>query len=382
VPRDFIVTARSASGHVAAVRHAGKPHFGIQFHPEVSHTREGMRILDAFLTQCRCERDWSLEDYLRDTLDYVRSAVGDHPVIILASGGVDSTVACALLLRALPAEQVHALHIDNGLMRLKESEEVLAYLRDIGFVNLHFEEASREFLRALKEITDPEEKRRIIGDTFVEVQERAVRRLGLPEGETFLAQGTLYTDLIESGRNPSGTASVIKSHHNVNTPKILQKRFEGKIVEPNRLIFKDEVRKIGEMLRLPERLLLRHPFPGPGLAIRILGEVNGRNLEIVRHADHVFVDELRRHNLYEKIWQAFAVLLPVRSVGVKGDRRTYENVIVLRAIQSLDGMTADWFPMPHDVLQVVSSRITNEVRGVNRVAYDVSSKPPATIEWE
>lgn len=381
LPADFRITARTAEGVIAAFE-APQNRYGLQFHPEVTHTPGGKQILKNFVFDvCGCRGGWSVGNYLEEAISEVQRTVGDSPVIVLVSGGVDSTVTAALLARALPAGQLHAIHIDSGLMREGESAQVIASLRDIAGVNLHFVDATSLFLERLAGLTDPERKRGAIGDTFIEIQTREVARLGIDEDRAYLAQGTLYTDLIESGASGTQTAK-IKTHHNVGTPLVLAKRAAGRLVEPCRGIFKDEVRALGLHMGLPRALVMRQPFPGPGLAIRVLGEVTPERLAILRQADVIYLAELNRAGLEEAIWQAFAVLLPIQAVGVQGDGRTYGAVVALRAVDSIDGMTADFFPVPFEVLGRVASRIANEVAGVNRVVFDVTSKPPATIEWE
>lgn len=378
----FEVTARTSDGVIAAIEAPASRRYGLQFHPEVTHTPNGKQLLRNFVFEtCGCKGDWSVEDYLQEAVRDVRAKVGDKPVIVLVSGGVDSTVTAALLAKALPPEQVYPIHIDSGLMREGESAQVVESLKGMGLANLHFVDASERFLSRLAGVVDPEEKRRIIGDTFIEVQAEELERLGIDEEEAFLAQGTLYTDLIESGATGSQTAT-IKTHHNVGTPLVKAKREAGKIIEPCGGIFKDEVRELGMHLGLSRELVMRHPFPGPGLAIRILGEITRDRLEVLRQADRIYLEELHRSGLYEAIWQAFAVLLPVNAVGVQGDGRTYGSVIALRAVDSVDGMTADFHPVPYEVLGRVASRIANEVKAINRVVFEVTSKPPATIEWE
>ncbi|MFN3430013.1 MAG: glutamine-hydrolyzing GMP synthase [Candidatus Sericytochromatia bacterium] len=382
LPEGFRAIANSGAGVLAAMSHPERRIYALQFHPEVTHTVPGRQILSNFLFDiCRCAGDWDLADYVDEISAEIRAQVGDRPVVSLVSGGVDSTVATALLLKALPAEQVYALHIDSGLMRRSESLQVMGSLEALGLRHLRLVEAEAEFLAALAGKSDPEEKRHAIGDTFIEVQERELAAMGLP-ANAFLCQGTLYTDLIESGHGKGGHSATIKTHHNVGTPAIKAKREAGLVVEPNKGIFKDEVRAMGERLGLSHDLVHRHPFPGPGLGIRVLGEVTKDKLEILRRVDEILVEELHARKLYDKIWQAFAVLPDAKSVGVMGDFRTYEHVAVLRAVTSIDGMTADAYHFPWDDLTGISRRITNEVRGVNRVVYDVSSKPPSTIEWE
>lgn len=378
----YTVTARTGAGVVAAVANAQTRRYGLQFHPEVTHTPNGTAILRNFVFGlCGCKGGWSVADYLDEAIAEIRAQVGSKPVIVLVSGGVDSTVTAAVLAKALPPGQVFPIHVDSGLMRADESRQVVQSLKAMGLDNLHFVDASEIFLTRLAGVTEPEAKRRIIGDTFIEVQEREVAKLGIDADEAILAQGTLYTDLIESGATGAKTA-MIKTHHNVGTPLVKAKRAAGKIVEPCKGIFKDEVRALGLHLGLSRELVMRHPFPGPGLGIRILGDVTAERLAMLRAADLIFLDELHKAGLYEQIWQAFTVLLPVNAVGVQGDGRTYGSVIAVRAVDSVDGMTADFYPVPYDVLGRVAARIANEVRGVNRVVFDVTSKPPATIEWE
>lgn len=379
----FSVAARTHDGVVAAIEAPSRALFGVQFHPEVTHTPNGREILGNFLFEvCGCSGQWTMDSHLESACRAVRDKVGDGRALVLVSGGVDSTVTAALLARALRPEQVFALHVDSGLMREGESAQVMVELAGLGLENLAFVDASERFLSRLVGVTDPEAKRRIIGDTFIDVQQAEVERLGLAGEGVFLAQGTLYTDLIESGHGVGKQAATIKTHHNVGTPLVRAKREAGLLLEPNATIFKDEVRELGSRLGLSEDLVWRHPFPGPGLAIRILGEITRERLELLRQADRLFTEEIRRAGLYRDIWQAFAVLLPVQSVGVMGDARTYESAIALRAVDSSDGMTADVHPFPWEVLTRTASRIANEVKGVNRVVYDITSKPPATIEWE
>ena len=379
---DYRKTATSGDGLVAAVAHKERPVFGVQFHPEVSHTDEGAAILSNFIDRCACSRSWTTGSVVEDAVARIREKVGDGRIVSLVSGGVDSTAATLLCLRAVGPERVIPIHIDNGLMREGESGAVCELLRDTGIENLDLVDASDVFLAALEGESDPETKRRIIGDLFVEIVEREVEKLGATDAETFFCQGTLYTDLIESGKGCGKHAAVIKTHHNVNPPSIARKREQGLIVEPNDRIFKDEVRRVSELLGVPHDLAWRHPFPGPGLAIRIIGSVTAERLATLRKADSIYLEELRAAGLYDEIWQAFAVLVPVSTVGVMGDARTEGQVIALRAVTSCDGMTADIYPMPYDVVGRIATRIVNEVPGVNRVVYDVTSKPPGTIEWE
>jgi GMP synthase (glutamine-hydrolysing) len=378
----FVQCGTSASGYPAVVCHREKPWFGLQFHPEVTHCEHGTDLLRAFVFGvCGADGGWSMEHYLTELRETVRQKAGNRTVLLLISGGVDSSVAAALLLKSLPAETVHLMYVDTGLMRKNETEEVEAALKKLGAKHLHIIYAENDFLPALAGKTAPEEKRNIIGDLFIKVQEREVARLGLPP-DYMLVQGTLYTDLIESGKGVGGKAHVIKSHHNVASPLVAALRQEGRIIEPLEKLYKDEARALGRLLSLDEKIISRHPFPGPGLAVRILGEVTREKCAILREADSIYTEELRKRGLYDQIWQAFAVLLPVRSVGVAGDERHYGYVLALRAVTSADGMTADVFPFPPKDLLETATLITNTVPAIGRVTYDISSKPPATIEWE
>ena len=378
----------SDTGYPAVVIHDTKPWFGLQFHPEVTHCEGGNDILAAFaLGVCGCAAGWTMEHYVQEMRSTLNARVGDNPVLLLISGGVDSTVAGALLLNTLRGDQVHLMYMDTGLMRKDETKIVKANLEKLGARHLHIVHCEDEFLSALKGLTEPEAKRRAIGDLFITIQEREVARLGLPDNYV-LAQGTLYTDLIESGKGVGKKAHVIKSHHNVGTPLVDAKRTAGKIIEPLDRLYKDEVRRLGHILGVDAEIVNRHPFPGPGLAVRIVGEVTREKCDILREADAIFMEELKTRTspdgrrLYDEIWQAFAVLLPVRSVGVAGDVRKYGWVLALRAIISADGMTADVYPFETRDLLEISTRITNSVPEIGRVVYDISSKPPATIEWE
>ncbi|NGX57521.1 MAG: GMP synthase [glutamine-hydrolyzing] [Chlamydiae bacterium] len=379
---NYRVTARSHDGVVAAIQHQQFPHFGVQFHPEVTHTPNGHQILDNFLSLCCCSRDWTPHQVLENIKKEIRDKVQNGRVISLVSGGVDSTVATFLCYEALGPEKVIPIHVDSGLMRHNESKQVVELLRSHGMKNLDFIDASEEFLNSLTGISEPEKKRQIIGDLFIQILDREMAKLKVQDEKTYLCQGTLYTDLIESGKGCGKKAAVIKSHHNVNSPFVDEKRQKGLIIEPNAQIFKDEVRSVGEAMGIPHHLVWRHPFPGPGLAIRIMGEVTKDRLETLRAADEIYIDEIRKAGLYDHIWQAFAVLLPISTVGVMGDQRTEGHVIALRAVSSADGMTADFSNLPHEILGRVSTRIINEVPRINRVVLDVTSKPPGTIEWE
>ena len=376
----FEITAVS-DNHPAAAWNPVRRIWGIQFHPETSHNEYGMQILNNFAFGiCHASRDWNLDKVLELERAKIRERVGKKDVLLLISGGVDSTVAGAMLLKILDPAQVHLMYIDTGLMRKNESEEVAGILKQLGARHLHLIEAEQRFLKALAGLSDPEAKRKAIGDAFIRVQEEEVAKLKLTD--YFLAQGTLYTDLIESGKGVGKKAHVIKSHHNVGTPLVEAKRAAGLVVEPLEMLYKDEVRALGEKLGVGEAIVWRHPFPGPGLGIRILGEVTREKCDILREADWIYISELKKRGLYREIWQAFSVLLPVRSVGVTGDARDYGYVLALRAVVSKDGMSADVYPFPMKHLLEISSLITNQVRAVGRVTYDVSSKPPSTIEWE
>ncbi len=379
--RGFQVVAESEHGLPAAVSGPDGRMVGIQFHPEVTHCEHGTRILENFAVgMCGARREWSMQRFLDDARSAIAARVGEENVLLLISGGVDSTVVGALLLQCLDPERVHLLYVDTGLMRKNESREVMASLGSLGAVHLHRVDAEEIFLGALEGVSDPEEKRTIIGDLFIRVQQEEVARRGI--GASFLAQGTLYPDLVESGKGVGNKAEVIKSHHNVRSPLVEAKRAQGLVIEPLSVLYKDEVRELGRILGLKESVVGRHPFPGPGLAVRILGEVTREKCEILREADAIFISELRNRGLYDQIWQAFCVLLPVRSVGVTGDVRRFSYVLALRAVGSSDAMTADVFPFPTADLLEISALITNSVPHIGRVVYDVSSKPPATIEWE
>lgn len=367
--------AQTESGHPAVV--AGERVLGLQFHPEVTHSEFGENILSYFVFEmCNAKKSWKATDILKQLKENVLEQVGSNDHVLCAlSGGVDSTVVATLLTEALGKERVHCVFVDNGLLRKNEFQEVLKVYKDNLQLNIKGVEAQDLFLGLLKGVSDPEQKRKIIGHTFIEVFKSEIKKIGHVE---WLAQGTLYPDVIESV-SLRGQGVTIKSHHNVGG---LPKDLNLKLVEPLRELFKDEVREIGKKLEIPDELLMRHPFPGPGLGIRVLGEVTKEKLILLQEADAIYREELHSSGLYSKIWQAFCVLLPVQSVGVQGDGRTYEWALALRAVTSLDGMTADWFEFPHDFLKRVSGRITNEVQGINRVVYDITSKPPGTIEWE
>ncbi|MBF0586920.1 glutamine-hydrolyzing GMP synthase [Prosthecochloris sp. N3] len=375
MPEGFRVTASSANSEMCAIEASGSRAalkvYGLQFHPEVQHSLYGKQLLSNFLIDIAgLTPDWSPKSFIEHQLEEIRSTAGDATVICGISGGVDSTVAAVLVSRAI-GKNLHCVFVDNGLLRKNEAQKVMDVLRPLG-LRITLVDAEETFLRRLKSVASPENKRKIIGRTFIHIFEEQIHE------EKFLVQGTLYPDVIESV-SVKGPSQTIKSHHNVGG---LPKRMKLKLIEPLRELFKDEVRAVGRELGIDEDILMRHPFPGPGLAVRVLGSLTRERLDILRNADEIFLEELKKHGLYQQVWQAFSVLLPVQSVGVMGDKRTYENVLALRAVESSDGMTADWAHLPHDFLSLVSNRIINEVRGINRVAYDISSKPPATIEWE
>ena len=372
----FAAIGHSTDGVLAAMAHKEHPYFGLQFHPEVQHTAHGKRILSNFVVNvCRAELNWRHEELLSSTMAFVRQAVPEGKVLMAVSGGVDSTVAVALLTKALGPQRVLAVFVDNGLLRKNEAEQVEQNLTGLGVENLFVLDCREKFYGDLKGVTDPEEKRRKIGLRFIQEFETFAR--AHPE-VTHLGQGTLYPDVIESAGHGAG-AKVIKSHHNVGG---LPAKLKLKLVEPFRFLFKDEVRAIGESLGLPREMIYRHPFPGPGLGVRILGEVSADKISILQEADAIFIERLHSHKLYDKVWQAFAVLLPVKSVGVMGDNRTYQWTCALRAVAATDGMTAGVGELPLDFLVSTASEIVRKVNGINRVVYDVTTKPPATIEWE
>jgi len=376
VPHGFQGIASTENSDFSAIEDAKRRFYGLQFHPEVEHSQRGVEVIKNFLFSiCKCKADWDMGDFIEASVQKIRDQVGEKKVILGLSGGVDSSVAAALIDRAI-GKQLTSIFVDNGLLRLNEREEVIKLFNDHIPGKLRVAKAGSLFLGKLKGVTDPERKRKIIGKTFIDVFDKEVKKLGEVD---FLAQGTLYPDVIESvpiGGNP---AALIKSHHNVGG---LPAKMKLKLLEPLRELFKDEVRLLGKKLGLPDHVINRHPFPGPGLGVRVIGDLNTKRLTVLKQADAIFIDELRNSGLYGKLWQAFCVFLPVRSVGVMGDERTYENVICLRAVTSSDAMTADWASLPDALLRKVSSRIINEVQGANRVVYDVSSKPPSTIEWE
>ena len=384
LPRGFRTVAVTDNSPFAAIEHPKKKFYGLQFHPEVVHSPRGKELLANFVYEiCGCKMDWTMGSFIDQTCEQVRAQVGEDHVILGLSGGVDSSVAAALLHKAIGA-QLTCVFVNNGLLRENEADAVQRLFGDHFHMKLKYVDASTRFLRKLKGVTDPEKKRKIIGGEFVRVFEDAVKSLTKKSGPAgpkykFLAQGTLYPDVIESVAIAGNPAALIKSHHNVGG---LPKNMKFKLVEPLRQLFKDEVREVGAQLGLPKEIVQRQPFPGPGLAVRILGALTPDNLRILREADAIVVSEMKASDWYYRVWQSFAVLLPVRSVGVMGDERTYAQTIALRVVESQDGMTADWVRLPYDLLARISTRIINEVKGVNRVVFDISSKPPATIEWE
>ena len=376
LPRGFRITASTKNTKIAATVHGKKNLYGLQFHPEVHHTARGKAMLRNFLFDvCGCRRTWTMKSFAKDSIAQIKETIGDKKVILGLSGGVDSSVT-ALLIHKAVGKNLTCIFVDNGLLRKNEAEKLKKTLKQHLEINIQFVSAKTKFLKALSKVTDPEKKRKIIGKIFMNVFEAEASKI---KGADFLAQGTLYPDIIESQSAFGGPTSVIKSHHNVGG---LPKNMKLKLVEPLKYLFKDEVRVLGKELGLDENLIWRQPFPGPGLAIRIIGEINQRRLSILRDVDEILLDEIRNNGYYKKLWQSFAVLLPIKSVGVMGDSRTYENIVAIRAVTSKDAMTADWARLPHKFLGNISNRIINEVVGVNRVVYDISSKPPSTIEWE
>jgi GMP synthase (glutamine-hydrolysing) len=383
LPPGFVPIGSTENSPFAAIEHRGKKLFGLQFHPEVAHTPLGKDLLENFLYRsCGCSPDWTMGSFIENSCREIREFVGGEKVVLGLSGGVDSSVAAALIHRAI-GDQLTCIFVNNGLLRAREAESVQKIFRDNFRVRLKYVDASERFLTLLKGVTDPEKKRKVIGNEFIRVFEHATRELKAENSAgnayRFLAQGTLYPDVIESVAIAGNPAALIKSHHNVGG---LPEDMDFELIEPLRQLFKDEVRLVGLELDLPKEIVFRQPFPGPGLAVRILGEITEEHLNILRRADEIVVSEMKVAEWYYKVWQSFAVLLPIRSVGVMGDQRTYENTIALRIVESQDGMTADWVRIPYEILARISTRIINEVKGVNRVCYDISSKPPSTIEWE
>lgn len=376
LPSGFETSAHTKTAPIAAFRNEKRKVYGVQFHPEVVHTSFGKEIIGNYLvTICGLKGDWTTRSFIKDAITEIRSQVGKEKVVLGLSGGVDSTTAASLIHKAI-GKQLVSIFVNNGLLRKDEAKQVRDLFKKHIGLNLRYVDAEDEFLKALKGVSDPEKKRKIIGRKFIEVFQREANKIG---NVKWLAQGTLYPDVIESVSVHGGPTSMIKSHHNVGG---LPKRMKLKLLEPFKMLFKDEVREVGKKLGLSSELVQRQPFPGPGLAVRILGSITKEHCDLLREADKIVIDEIKAAGLYHKIWQAFAVLLPIRSVGVMGDERTYDKAIAVRAVESVDGMTADWADIPHDVLARMSNRIINEVHGINRVCYDISSKPPSTIEWE
>ncbi|MDX2227388.1 MAG: glutamine-hydrolyzing GMP synthase [Verrucomicrobiae bacterium] len=376
LPPGFKKVARTANCEYAVLEDVARKFYGLQFHPEVSHTPRGKQIIENFVHGiCGCAKNWTMRNFVEKSVQEIRQTVGKERVILGLSGGVDSSVAAALINKAI-GKQLVAIFVNNGLLRKNEDRVVQEIFKKNFRINLRYVDATKVFLNKLKKVTDPETKRKIIGNEFVYVFQRATRSVGKAK---FLAQGTLYPDVIESVPISGNPAAKIKSHHNVGG---LPKNMKFKLLEPLRNLFKDEVRKVGEELGLPKEIVHRHPFPGPGLAVRVLGEITPERLRILQESDAIVIEEMKKTGWYYRVWQAFAVLLPVKSVGVMGDERTYAFTIAVRIVDSSDGMTADWVKMPHELLGHISNRIINEVKGVNRVVYDITSKPPGTIEWE
>lgn len=375
LPEGFVSLAHTKETPFAAIKHRDRPIYGVQFHPEVSHTPCGKDLLDNFVHLiAKCESNITIEDFLDRKVKEIKEKVGEDTVIGALSGGVDSTVAASIVHRAI-GKNLRLVFVDTGLMRIGDREKI-AYLKDVLGLNIDIIDAEKDFLDALKGITDPEEKRKIIGHKFIEVFEDFAKR---HKDARWLLQGTIYPDVVESAKVNTSNPQLIKSHHNVGG---LPPDMHLNLLEPIRELFKDEVREVGKALKIPDDILMAHPFPGPGLAIRILGEVSKEKLDILRKVDKIYIEELKKHGEYERVWQAFSVLLPLKSVGVVGDERAYKFVVALRAVVSRDGMTADWARIPYDLLEEISLRITNEVKEVGRVVYDITPKPPGTIEWE
>jgi GMP synthase (glutamine-hydrolysing) len=376
LPPGFEVLAHTLNSPMAAIGHKKRKIYGVQFHPEVTHTEKGSQIISNYLFRvCGCYGRWTMQSFIKESIANIRKTVGKDKVVLGLSGGVDSSVAAILIHKAI-GRNLRSIFIDNGVMRKDEPAQIKKVFRKLYRLNLSCVDAQKSFLDKLKGITDPEEKRKIIGNEFVRVFEHEAKKI---KGVKFLAQGTLYPDVIES-ISPTGAPSAkIKSHHNVGG---LPAHMKLKLLEPLRELFKDEVRLIGKEMGLPESIIYRQPFPGPGLAVRIIGDITPDRLKILREVDSRVIDEIVKAGYYHQIWQSFAVLLPIKTVGVMGDERTYENVVALRCVTSIDGMTADWVRLPYEVLEKIANRVVNEVKGVNRVVYDITSKPPATIEWE
>lgn len=377
LPAGFKVTASTENAEIAAIENKTQKIYGVQFHPEVHHTKNGKKVLKNYLFDiCGIRPSWSMKSFIDSSVESIRKDVGDGTVLLGLSGGVDSSVTAALLHRAI-GKRLYSVFVNNGVLRKDEHLKVIERFKKHMSLNLIYVDASRQFLGKLKGVENPEKKRRIIGREFISVFMKEAKKIGRFD---FLAQGTLYPDVIESV-STKGPSDTIKSHHN-RVPEVMKLIKSGKVIEPLKELFKDEVRVLGKLLGLPDELVYRQPFPGPGLAIRVIGDVTEKRLEILREADDILLQEIKNSGHYYKLWQIFAVFLPVKSVGVMGDKRTYENVIAVRGVTSVDAMTADWAYLPEDLLRRISGRIINEVKGVNRVVYDISSKPPSTIEWE
>ena len=379
LPTDFVLSASTKSAPIAAMEHKDKPYYALQFHPEVTHTNKGQKIIENFILGiCKSKKEWKLDDLIDHRINEIKAQVGEEKVLLGLSGGVDSSVTAMLLDKAI-GKNLICMFVDNGLLRKNEVQEVIDLFKNKIDLNLEIVDAKKTFYRHLKGVTDPEQKRKVIGRTFIDVFDNESVNLHASSEINFLAQGTIYPDVIESSESESKEARIIKSHHNVGG---LPDEMKMSLLEPLRDLFKDEVRKMGTLLGLPDEIINRHPFPGPGLGVRILGEINQENISILQEADSIFIEELKKEGFYDEVSQAFCVYLPIKSVGVVGDERRYADVIALRAVTTVDFMTAEWSRLPHEFLGKVSNRIVNELEDVSRVVYDISGKPPATIEWE